>query len=147
MPDDTELVEQIGRGDQAALRTLLDRDALMAWLPPRGMTARFERFDPRPGGSYRLVLTYADASATSGKATPDSDVVEATARVFDGERAAMDALEDGTMRLNLAQALMSAVDHVARELGVLVDRDRRFQWRWTGRSVRREQLRGRRVPV
>ena len=37
---------------------LLDRDALMAWLPPGGMTARFERFDPRPGGSYRLVLTY-----------------------------------------------------------------------------------------
>ncbi|MFN2506652.1 MAG: SRPBCC family protein [Acidimicrobiales bacterium] len=55
---------------------LLDRDALMAWLPPRGMTARFERFDPRPGGSYRLVLTYADASGASGKAAPDSDVVE-----------------------------------------------------------------------
>ncbi len=56
---------------------LLDRDALMAWLPPEGMTARFERFDPRPGGSYRLVLTYADASGTPGKATADSDVVEA----------------------------------------------------------------------
>jgi uncharacterized protein YndB with AHSA1/START domain len=41
------------------------------------MTGRFERFDPRPGGSYRLVLTYADASTGSGKATSDSDVVEA----------------------------------------------------------------------
>jgi uncharacterized protein YndB with AHSA1/START domain len=41
------------------------------------MTARFERFDPRPGGSYRLVLTYADASASPGKATADSDIVEA----------------------------------------------------------------------
>lgn len=56
---------------------LLDRDALMAWLPPEGMTARFERFDPRPGGSYRLVLTYADASGAPGKAAPESDVVEA----------------------------------------------------------------------
>ena len=56
---------------------LLDRDALMAWLPPKGMTARFERFDPRPGGSYRLVLTYADASDAPGKATPEADVVEA----------------------------------------------------------------------
>ena len=27
------------------------------------MTGRFEHFDARPGGSYRLVLTYADASA------------------------------------------------------------------------------------
>ena len=49
----------------------------MAWLPPDGMTARFERFDPRPGGSYRLVLTYVDASGAPGKATPESDVVEA----------------------------------------------------------------------
>lgn len=56
---------------------LVDRDALTAWLPPDGMTARFERFDPRPGGSYRLVLTYIDASRTQGKATADSDVIEA----------------------------------------------------------------------
>jgi uncharacterized protein YndB with AHSA1/START domain len=55
----------------------VDPDALIAWLPPEGMTATFERFDPRPGGSYRLVLTYADASRAQGKATADSDVVEA----------------------------------------------------------------------
>ena len=56
---------------------LVDREALAAWLPPDGMTGRFERFDPRPGGSYRLVLTYTDASHAPGKATADSDVVEA----------------------------------------------------------------------
>jgi uncharacterized protein YndB with AHSA1/START domain len=56
---------------------LVDREALEVWLPPDGMTARFERFDPRPGGSYRLVLTYADASRATGKATADSDIVEA----------------------------------------------------------------------
>ena len=56
---------------------LVDREALTAWLPPDGMTARFERFDPRPGGSYRLVLTYADAADAPGKSTADSDVVEA----------------------------------------------------------------------
>ena len=41
------------------------------------MTGRFERFDARPGGSYRLVLTYTGGSPGSGKATTDSDVVEA----------------------------------------------------------------------
>jgi uncharacterized protein YndB with AHSA1/START domain len=56
---------------------LVDEEALAAWLPPEGMTARFEGFDARPGGSYRLVLTYTDAAASSGKATPDSDIVEA----------------------------------------------------------------------
>lgn len=55
---------------------LLDPEALTAWLPPDGMSGRFERFDARPGGSYRLVLTYADGS-TQGKATADSDIVEA----------------------------------------------------------------------
>lgn len=41
------------------------------------MSGRFERFRARPGGSYRLILTYADASAAPGKATAESDVVEA----------------------------------------------------------------------
>lgn len=56
---------------------LIDRDALTTWLPPEGMQATFERFDARPGGSYRLVLTYVDPSTARGKATADSDVVEA----------------------------------------------------------------------
>ena len=56
---------------------LVDPDALLAWLPPGGMTGRFERFDARPGGSYRMILTYPDASGAPGKATADSDIVEA----------------------------------------------------------------------
>ncbi|MDT7727921.1 MAG: hypothetical protein QOI21_4497 [Actinomycetota bacterium] len=56
---------------------LVDPEALKTWLPPQGMSGKFDRFDARPGGSYRLVLTYADASSSPGKATPDSDVVEA----------------------------------------------------------------------
>ncbi|MFY1695562.1 SRPBCC domain-containing protein [Solwaraspora sp. WMMA2101] len=56
---------------------LVDPDALTVWLPPQGMTGRFERFDARPGGGYRLVLTYADATTAPGKATADSDIVEA----------------------------------------------------------------------
>lgn len=56
---------------------LVDPDALAAWLPPAGMTGRFERFDLRPGGSYRMVLTYLDPSGAPGKATAGSDVVEA----------------------------------------------------------------------
>jgi len=56
---------------------LVDPEALIAWLPPSGMTGKFERFDLRPGGSYRMVLTYAEPSASRGKATADSDIVEA----------------------------------------------------------------------
>ncbi|MPY92297.1 MAG: ATPase [Acidimicrobiia bacterium] len=55
----------------------IDPDALAAWLPPDGMSARLERWDLRPGGSYRLVLTYADPSLGAGKATADTDIIEA----------------------------------------------------------------------
>jgi len=54
---------------------LLDPEALVEWLPPDGMAGRFEYFDGRVGGIYRLVLTYGDAG--SGKTTSDSDVVDA----------------------------------------------------------------------
>lgn len=55
---------------------LVDPAALAVWLPPDGMTGRFEHFDARPGGSYRLVLTYAEGSGARGKSTDDSDVVD-----------------------------------------------------------------------
>jgi uncharacterized protein YndB with AHSA1/START domain len=86
---------------------LVDREALAAWLAPTGMAARFEQFDPRPGGSYRLVLTYTDPSAQPGKTTPDSDVVEARyIDIVPGERVvqAVDFVSDdpalaGTMTM------------------------------------------------
>jgi len=53
---------------------LVDEAALVEWLPPRGMVGRFERFDARPGGSYRLVLTRTDGG--TGKSSADSDVAE-----------------------------------------------------------------------
>jgi uncharacterized protein YndB with AHSA1/START domain len=62
---------------QRVFDALLDPEQLRHWLPPQGMSGRFERFDARPGGSYRLVLTYDDRRSGAGKATPGSDVVEA----------------------------------------------------------------------
>ena len=86
---------------------LVDPGALLAWLPPGGMTGRFERFDARPGGSYRMVLTYTDSSGAPGKATADSDIVEARfLDIVPGERVvqAVDFVSDdpayaGTMTM------------------------------------------------
>jgi uncharacterized protein YndB with AHSA1/START domain len=55
---------------------LIDPEAMLEWLPPSGMSAYFERFDARPGGGYRMILTYNDAADSRGKTTEDSDVVE-----------------------------------------------------------------------
>lgn len=54
-----------------------DPDALTEWLPPAGMTGRFERFEPRAGGGYRMVLAYADPSDPHAKTGDGTDVVEA----------------------------------------------------------------------
>ena len=86
---------------------LVDPEALIAWLPPGQMTGRFERFDARPGGSYRMVLTYPDASGAPGKATAESDIVEARfVDIVPGERViqAVDFVSDdpayaGTMTM------------------------------------------------
>jgi uncharacterized protein YndB with AHSA1/START domain len=56
---------------------LVDPEALTAWPPPGDMTGAIEHFDARPGGSYRMVLTYPDFSASRGKSTTDADIVEA----------------------------------------------------------------------
>jgi uncharacterized protein YndB with AHSA1/START domain len=59
---------------------LIDPAALVTWLPPDGMTGRLEHFDARPGGSYRLVLTYDEPGRTSGscKPSPSSPIVPST---------------------------------------------------------------------
>ena len=66
----------IAAAPEAVYAALVDPEALTDWLPPDGMSGRFERFDARPGGSYRLVLRYADASAGRGKSTANSDVAQ-----------------------------------------------------------------------
>jgi uncharacterized protein YndB with AHSA1/START domain len=60
----------------AVFAALMDAERRAAWLPPSGMTGRFERFDARPGGGYRMVLSY-DDKETRGKTEGNHDVVEA----------------------------------------------------------------------
>ncbi len=76
MPRTDTARREIGAPPAAVFAALVDPDALAAWLPPAGMTGRFERFDARPGGTYRMVLTY-DDPAVAGKSGGADDVVEA----------------------------------------------------------------------
>ncbi|MEV0733589.1 SRPBCC domain-containing protein [Polymorphospora sp. NPDC050346] len=87
----------MGRTDRASLlihvdstkvfAALVSEEALVTWLPPKGMHGRFERFDMREGGSYRLVLTYDDASDAPGKTSAGSDVsVVRISRLVPGEQ-------------------------------------------------------------
>ena len=77
MPRKDTASRVIAASPERVYGAFVDPEALVVWLPPEGMSGRFERFDLRPGGSYRMVLTYGDASGSPGKATAGSDVVEA----------------------------------------------------------------------
>ncbi len=106
----------ISTSPASAYAALVDPEALVEWLPPTGMTATFEHYDLGPGGSYRMVLTYDDATAAPGKSSDDTDVVEARfVEVVDGERVVQaiefvsdDPAMSGTMTMTWSVA---AVDH------------------------------------
>ena len=58
-------------------QAFVDPVALAAWLPPNGMKGRFEEFDLRPGGAYRMVLTFLERDRlTQAKTSKDTDVAE-----------------------------------------------------------------------
>jgi uncharacterized protein YndB with AHSA1/START domain len=51
-----------------------DPAMLVHWLPPEGMSGRVEVFEPRPGGPFRIVLSY-DNPEIRGKSGDASDVI------------------------------------------------------------------------
>ena len=67
---------EVRRPPGAVFAALADRAALEAWLPPAGMRGRIEHWDPRPGGGFRMELTYLDATGAPGKSSAATDVVE-----------------------------------------------------------------------
>jgi len=73
----TDSASLLIRADAAQIyAAMLDQDALEAWLPPTGMSGKFEHFDASLGGSYRLILAYDEIDQDRGKSSPDSDVVD-----------------------------------------------------------------------
>lgn len=61
---------------RAIYRAFLDAETVASWRPPKGMTAKIFRFDPRVGGGYRMAFIYDDASAGRGKTADHADIFE-----------------------------------------------------------------------
>ena len=73
---------QVRASGAEVFAALTDAEARAVWLPPDGMSGRFERFDAVPGGGYRVVLTY-DDEQVRGKTEDNRDVVEVRFGVID----------------------------------------------------------------
>ncbi|CEI83418.1 hypothetical protein J18TS1_30640 [Oceanobacillus oncorhynchi subsp. incaldanensis] len=61
---------------QTIYQAFINQEALISWLPPKGMSGHVDAFDPRQGGTYRITLTYEMDSAHSGKTTDNTDVTQ-----------------------------------------------------------------------
>ncbi|MGA7148322.1 MAG: SRPBCC domain-containing protein [Microbacterium sp.] len=59
---------------EKVFRAFTNAALMLEWLPPDGMTGRFERFDADTG--YRLVLRYDQAPPGGGKASTDEDIAD-----------------------------------------------------------------------
>jgi len=76
MPRTDRVARVIAASPTALYVALMDREALETWLPPTGMRGRVEHWDPRPGGGFRMTLTYLDPTGGPGKTSDGTDVVE-----------------------------------------------------------------------
>ncbi|WP_123040539.1 SRPBCC family protein [Cohnella candidum] len=62
---------------QTIYKSFIDPEALVSWLPPKGMKGQIYEFDATNGGAYRMSLTYTDTKhAMPGKSSENTDIVK-----------------------------------------------------------------------
>ncbi|QNP61715.1 SRPBCC family protein [Streptomyces genisteinicus] len=68
----TRVSRHVNASPAAVYRALLDPGAVARWRVPDGMSARVHEFDARPGGGFRVSLTY-EAPGPAGKSDARTD--------------------------------------------------------------------------
>lgn len=61
---------------QTIYQAFVNSEALVSWLPPKGMSGHIDKFDPREGGTYRVTLTYEMNHSNPGKTSENTDVAQ-----------------------------------------------------------------------
>lgn len=51
------IIREFEAPKELVFKAFTDKDILVQWVGPREMTMRFEKFEPKPGGSYRYLQT------------------------------------------------------------------------------------------
>lgn len=71
--------KQIKASMARVFAAFVDPQSVAAWLPPEGMRAEVHVYEPRPGGVFRITLTYLKPEhAMHGKSSESADVVKGT---------------------------------------------------------------------
>ncbi|MDN7242823.1 SRPBCC domain-containing protein [Planococcus sp. N028] len=61
---------------KAIYEAFMNPETLVLWLPPKGMSAQIDAFEPYVGGTYKLTLTYEKDHENSGKTSENTDVAQ-----------------------------------------------------------------------
>ena len=91
----TDTASRVIKAQPSAIyQAFINPEAWVAWLPPQGMSGQIQEFDPRPGGLYRMTLTYLDpANAGQGKTSELSDVIRGKFLEFVPDRKIVQGVE------------------------------------------------------
>lgn len=64
-------------------KAFVDPEALVSWLPPKGMRGQILQFEARADGAYRMSLTYLETDhSTLGKTSEHTDIVKSFVRTY-----------------------------------------------------------------
>lgn len=55
-------------------QAFMNPEKLILWLPPKGMSASIDIFEPHEGGLYSMTLTYGREDSNFGKTSKNTDV-------------------------------------------------------------------------
>jgi uncharacterized protein YndB with AHSA1/START domain len=86
MPRIDRAARQVRASPGTVWAAFVDAASVAAWLPPAGMTARIDAFEPRPGGAYCLTLTYRGTDHPRGKSAAAEDRVRGTFVLLEPQR-------------------------------------------------------------
>lgn len=60
---------------RAIFRMLLDPETIPSWRAPRGTSIRIEQFEPRTGGTYRMMLIYPQAGDDQERSHANATII------------------------------------------------------------------------
>lgn len=88
----TRVSRHVAAPRSAVYRALLDPQAVAAWRVPDGMRSEVHEFDARPGGRFRVSLTY-DDPGRAGKSTDATDTYRGHFAELDPDRRVVEVIE------------------------------------------------------
>ena len=88
----SSVVRQIAAPRHDVYASLLDAAAVERWRVPDDMTSRVHEFDPREGGSFRVSLSYTDATR-AGKTSRNTDTYRGRFVELVPDRRVVEAIE------------------------------------------------------